>query len=294
MHPMKLTLEEIYKGKQTKISVNRERICSKCNGKGGKDGAVQKCGTCKGQGMVTKMRMLGPGMYQQTQGPCDDCRGQGEVINEKDKCKTCNGKKVIKEKKILDASIDKGAPNNQQYTFHGEADEYPGVEAGDVVLVVQEQPHKKFKRKGADLLMEKEITLLEALAGVDFVFEHLDGTKIRVKNTPGEVIKPDDIKTVEEKGMPFHKSSYKYGNLFIIFKVTFPETLKPKSITSVQAALGHMKSTDIDMDASEEVVLTKFSESQRNTHAQGGTEGGSSDEEEGMPRGGQRVQCAQQ
>ena len=48
------------------------------------------------------------------------------------------GKKVVKEKKILDAEIDKGAPNNQQYVFHGEADEFPGVEPGDVVIIVQE------------------------------------------------------------------------------------------------------------------------------------------------------------
>jgi len=43
------------------------------------------------------------------------------------------------------------------------------------------------------------------LTGVDFVFEHLDGTKIRIKNNPGEVIKPEEIKTVKEKGLPFHK-----------------------------------------------------------------------------------------
>lgn len=40
MHPMKCTLEELYKGKTTKIAVNRDRICSKCDGLGGKDGAV--------------------------------------------------------------------------------------------------------------------------------------------------------------------------------------------------------------------------------------------------------------
>lgn len=45
--------------------------------------------------------------------------------------------------------------------------------------------------------MEKEITLLEALTGVDFVFNHLDGKKIRVKNEPGEIIKPDELKTIE-------------------------------------------------------------------------------------------------
>jgi len=54
-------------------------------------------------------------------------------------------------------------------------------------------------------LLEKEITLLEALTGVDFVLKHLDGKKIRIKNKPGEVIKPDDIKTVENHGMPYHK-----------------------------------------------------------------------------------------
>lgn len=56
MHPMKLTLEEIYSGKSTKIAVNRERICGKCDGLGGKEGAVQKCNGCKGRGMVMKMQ----------------------------------------------------------------------------------------------------------------------------------------------------------------------------------------------------------------------------------------------
>ena len=46
-------------------------------------------------------------------------------------------------------------------------------------------------------MMEKEITLMEALTGVDFIITSLDGRKIRIKNKPGEVIKPDEIKTVE-------------------------------------------------------------------------------------------------
>jgi DnaJ family protein A protein 2 len=67
----------------------------------------------------------------------------------------------------------------------------PDVEPGDVIVVIKEVPHKVFKRKGADLFMEKEISLLEALTGVDFVFNHLDGRKIKVTNTPGEIIKPE-------------------------------------------------------------------------------------------------------
>ena len=132
---------------------------------------------------------------------------------------------MCKEKKIIEVAIDKGTPNNYQYKFNGEADEFPGMEAGDVVIVCQEQSHKRFKRKGADLLMEKTITLVEALTGVDFSITHLDGTKIRVKNVPGEVIKPEDLKTLEGKGLPFHKKSWEFGNLFIIFKVTFPDSM---------------------------------------------------------------------
>jgi len=71
-----------------------------------------------------------------------------------------------------------------------------------------EQPHKRFKRKGADLLFEKTITLIDALTGVDFCINQLDGTQLRIKNKPGEVIKPDELKTIEGKGLPFHKRSW--------------------------------------------------------------------------------------
>jgi len=39
---------------------------------------------------------------------------------------------------VIEAQIDKGAPNGEKYVFHGEADEFPGQEPGDVVIVVQE------------------------------------------------------------------------------------------------------------------------------------------------------------
>jgi DnaJ family protein A protein 2 len=63
--------------------------------------------------------------------------------------------------------------------------------------------------------MEKEITLVEALTGLDFILVHLDGRKVRVRNNPGEVIKPDSLMTVENLGMPFHKKTYQFGNLII-------------------------------------------------------------------------------
>lgn len=42
-HAVKVTLEEVFKGKTTKLAINRDRICGTCNGKGGKDGAEVTC-----------------------------------------------------------------------------------------------------------------------------------------------------------------------------------------------------------------------------------------------------------
>lgn len=141
------------------------------------------------------------------------------------RCKKCKGKKVTRDRKKLEVAIDKGAPHGEQYTIHGEGDCVPDVEPGDVIVVVAVRKNKIFTRKGADLYMDKEITLLDSLTGVNFTIMHLDGRIIRIQNGPGQVIKPNDTMTVEGLGMPFHKTSYKNGNLFITFNIKFPDTV---------------------------------------------------------------------
>ena len=169
--------------------------------------------------------------------------------------------------------------------------------------------HKTFMRKGADLFIEKEITLLESLTGLDFILVHLDGRKIRIKNTPGEIIKPDDIKTVEHMGMPLAKKSYMFGNLFIHFKIKFPTTVDTKSIGLISEALGDAKKAggksgsgrkksgeEYKGEADETVEMKQFEEFHRNTHHGGGTAGNESeeDEDDGHGHHGQRVGCQSQ
>lgn len=185
-------MEDLYNGKELTVNIERHRICSKCNGVGGSDpSAVKTCSGCKGKGMRTVMMQLGPGMYSQRTGPCDECQGKGQMIDPAKQCKTCMGKKIKKESKTITVEIDKGAPNGEKYIKHGEGDEIPDTEPGDVVVIIKEKKHKIFKRKGADLFMEKEISLLESLTGLDFILTHLDGRKIRIQNKAGDVIKPD-------------------------------------------------------------------------------------------------------
>ena len=121
------------------------------------------------------------------------------------------------------------------------------------------------------MLIEKQISLQEALTGVDFILTHLDGSKIRVRNEPGEVIKPDDLKTVIGKGLPFHKKAYENGNLYIIFKVSFPDHITVKQVDALKLCLhatNKKKDEDDDvMEATETCKLSKYEENQRNTHA---------------------------
>lgn len=188
VHRIHVTLEDLYKGKSTKLALTRNVICSKCNGRGGKEGAVRTCTSCSGRGVKVTLRQMGP-MIQQMQSPCGECSGTGEIINHKDKCKTCNGKKTISEKKMLEVHIDKGMKGGQHITFHGESDQAPDVIAGDVVIVIEEKPHERFKRQDTNLFTEVEIDLLTALAGGKFAIRHLDDRALLVDVTPGEIIK---------------------------------------------------------------------------------------------------------
>ena len=66
----------------------------------------------------------------------------------------------------------------------------PDTITGDIVFVLQQKEHPKFKRKGDDLFVEHTLSLVEALCGFRFILTHLDGRQLLVKSNPGEVVKP--------------------------------------------------------------------------------------------------------
>lgn len=95
VHQLSVSLEDLYNGCVRKLALEKNVICDKCEGRGGKKGAVESCPACQGSGIQVQIHQLGPGMIQQVQSMCSECRGQGERINPKDRCRSCNGKKVI-------------------------------------------------------------------------------------------------------------------------------------------------------------------------------------------------------
>lgn len=68
--------------------------------------------------------------------------------------------------------------------------EQPDTVTGNIVFVLQQKEHPKFKRKGEDLFVEHTISLTESLCGFQFVLTHLDGRNLLIKSNPGEVVKP--------------------------------------------------------------------------------------------------------
>ncbi|OCH95222.1 hypothetical protein OBBRIDRAFT_767893 [Obba rivulosa] len=287
VHRVHVTLEDLYKGKTTKLALTRHVICSKCNGKGGKEGAVRTCNSCSGRGVKITMRQMGP-MIQQLQQPCDECNGLGEIINAKDRCKQCMGKKTMSEKKMLEVHIDKGMKGGQTITFRGESDQAPGVTPGDVIIVIEEKPHERFKRHDNDLFYEQEIDLLTALGGGQFAIRHLDDRALIINIHPGEVIKNDDLKVIHGQGMPSQRH-HEPGDLFIKFTVKFPDRINPEDIPHLEQVLPPRMPVEQFPKTVllEEVELGEVDARQRERAAGGGDP---MDEDEGEPR----VQCANQ
>jgi len=60
--------------------------------------------------------------------------------------------------------------------------------AGDLVVRILIKKHDTFVRKGADLYIEKDITLIEALTGFNFEIKHLSGEKLTLTTTKDEII----------------------------------------------------------------------------------------------------------
>ncbi|TDL25063.1 hypothetical protein BD410DRAFT_896623 [Rickenella mellea] len=288
VHRVHVSLEDLYKGKTTKLALTRNVICSKCSGRGGKEGAVRSCDGCHGRGVKVTLRQLGP-MIQQMQSTCGDCNGTGEIINNKDKCRNCNGKKTVSEKKMLEVHIDKGMSGGQHITFAGESDQSPGQTPGDVVIVIEEKPHERFKRQETNLWTEVEIDLLTALGGGQFAIKHLDDRALVVNLLPGEVVKEGELKVIAGEGMPSLRH-HEPGDLFVKIHVTFPEHIDPSVIPLLERALPPRKALPkFDKHTvMEEASLSDLdARQQREQHAR---------RDDAMDEDGEepRVQCAQQ
>ena len=105
---------------------------------------------------------------------------------------------------------------------------------GDIKVFIKIQNDTEFIRNGLDLVLNKTISLKDALCGFVFDMNYLDGRIFKINNTGGNVITNNYNKVLSGMGM---KREEHVGNLIINFNVSFPDRLTEEQINALKQIL---------------------------------------------------------
>ncbi|MBS1352378.1 MAG: molecular chaperone DnaJ [Coprobacter sp.] len=217
---VKLNLQEIAAGVEKKIKVKKYVPCSECKGTGAENGsAYETCSQCKGSGVITQMRQTILGAMQSTT-TCPKCGGEGRIITHK--CPKCNGEGIMKEDEVITINIPAGVSEGMQLSMSGagNATRHGGIN-GDLLILVQEEPHPELLRDENDLIYNALIDFPTAALGGTLEVPTIDG-KAKVKIEPGT--QPGKVLRLRGKGLP-SVNRYGVGDLLVNLSVYVPESL---------------------------------------------------------------------
>ncbi|HDD55133.1 MAG TPA: molecular chaperone DnaJ [Chloroflexi bacterium] len=215
-----ISFKEAVFGTEKEIEVTKDERCETCGGDGAKPGTSPKiCPKCQGRGEVrqTRQTLLGS-MVQVT--TCPVCGGKGKVI--KDHCPTCGGRGRIRKTRRKKVTIPAGVDDGTRIRLAGEGQsgENNGP-SGDLYLLVRVRPHKYFRRRDDDILLDLNVNVAQATLGAEVKVPTVDGDvklKIPAGTQPGKIIR------MRGKGVP-HLHRDTRGDQLVIVNVTIPKSL---------------------------------------------------------------------
>ena len=220
---VKLTLEEIASGVDKKIKVKKLVECDHCHGTGSQDGKTGTCQTCKGSGRVVKTQRGIFGLMQ-VQEVCPTCGGEGQVIE--NKCKEGEGQGVVRGEEVVTIHIPAGVADGMQLTVNGKGNAaVRGGQPGDLLVLIEEEPHKELIRDEQDLIYNLLLSVPTAALGGQVEIPTLTG-KVKVTITPGT--QPGKVLRLRGKGLPMIDQwgrQYGVGDLLVNIGVYVPEKL---------------------------------------------------------------------
>ena len=195
---VKLTLEEIARGVEKEISIEKSVPCSDCGGRGAKNSAdIRTCPACNGTGQVQRVvnTFLGQTISYST---CQQCGGEGKIIS--NPCRSCNGSGLVRKRETIKVNIPAGVEAGMQLTVKGggHAAKNNGVN-GDLLVVIEEQEHPEFQREENNLFHTHVISLPDAILGGEVTVPTLDGPynmKVEAGTQSGTVVR------LRGKGLP--------------------------------------------------------------------------------------------
>ena len=215
-----LAFEESVFGVEKEIEYTRDEVCATCRGTGAEPGTSPvRCQTCEGRGEVRQVRQTFLGSMVQVT-TCPTCNGQGEVINSP--CPTCRGRGLERKTVHKTVSIPGGVDTGTQIRLAGEGQ--PGIFGGpngNLYLEVQVRPHKFFRRKGNDILLDLSINVAQAALGADIEVPTVEGPShltIPAGTQPGRIF------TIKGRGVPSLRNSGR-GDQLVVVNIEVPTRL---------------------------------------------------------------------
>ncbi|KAM8923129.1 dnaJ homolog subfamily B member 13 isoform 2-T3 [Lycaon pictus] len=141
---------------------------------------------------------------------------------------------TIKDK-ILTIDVKPGWRQGTRITFEKEGDQGPNIIPADIIFIVKEKLHPRFRRENDNLLFVNPIPLGKALTCCTVEVKTLDD---RLLNIPiNDIVHPKYFKKVPGEGMPLPEDPTKKGDLFIFFDIQFPTRLTPQKKQMLHQAL---------------------------------------------------------
>jgi DnaJ-class molecular chaperone len=252
-----LKLKEAYLGKTLDKTISINVKCSSCDGTGAKSKEdIVNCGGCDGKGQSVNIQRTAFGIMQSV-GTCSQCNGKGKSIRQGGECGKCKGKKLTREPKQLKLQIPAGAHTGMRMIVKNMSDWSPDyLYVGDLHLHISvDDSDSDFKVSGVDLVLNKKISLVESLTGVDFGIRHLNDTIISVKHT--DIVKCNDSLKLEGCGMPImpdqrgKHGGRSVGNMIVNFEIIYPTSFNTQQQEIIKKVIPHptiQQSTNINLD----------------------------------------------
>jgi len=144
-----------------------------------------------------------------------------------------NGLKV-NENETIYVTVPQGIDENEMIILRDKGNVLNENVKGDIKIFVKIINDSLFKRSGLDLILEKNITLKEALCGFTFEIKYLNGKSYTLNNNKGNIIPPEYKKIYPNMGLT--RGDHK-GNMIIHFHIDFPEQLNEEQIKKLEEAL---------------------------------------------------------
>ncbi|MDP9121362.1 MAG: molecular chaperone DnaJ [Acidobacteriota bacterium] len=170
-YDLTLAFEEAAFGTDTTLRIPRLETCTKCSGSGSA-GASQPvvCTACGGRGQVR----FSQGFFTVAR-TCPQCQGEGRVI--KDPCSECQGEGRVERERSISVKIPAGVDTGARLRLTGEGEHgRRGGPPGDLYVVIQVRPHKRFRRDGSAVFSELAISYPQAVLGTTIEVDTLHGT----------------------------------------------------------------------------------------------------------------------